>query len=508
MAATKNLFYQFLGVDSNTLLCYAKYVKSLLFLKLILLTTLGILIPLALSLFFISDPVISITIGLLTVFIISAIIFFFLKPLKDLIKSTEELGSGKFNQRVNIKSGDEFEKVGNSFNAMAEKLSHAFQNLDNERGMALIEKVKLEEVLSSIIDGIIALDFNKNVIFSNKAAQEMTGYTQAQLQGQSIDKLIHLFIDKEEIVSNSYCQANFNKSANLIGKMGKQTRINIITTRAEENSQTNVNCILILHDLFKEEELERMKLDFVSMASHELRTPLTSIVGYLSVFSSENKDKLAKEESELIDKALIAAKQLLILVQNLLSVNKIERVQMSVSPEPADYLPILSKAVEDLKSLSAQKNIVLNLIPPQTSLPKILIDPIKIVEVITNLVANAINYTNPGGKVEVTVQVSRAEVTTTISDTGIGIPQEAIPHLFNKFFRISNSTQQASKGTGLGLYIAKSIIEKLDGKIWVESEFGKGSKFSFTLPVVNQSAASVDSNSFISSEIQSGALNY
>lgn len=482
--------------------------KNLLFLKLTLLTTLGILIPLALSLFIIPGPFISIIIGLSAVFILSAIIFLLLKPLRDLIKSSEELGSGKFNQRVSIKTGDEFEKVGNSFNIMAEKLSHAFQNLDNERGLTLTQKVKLEEVLSSIVDGIIALDFNKNIVFSNKAAQEMTGYTQTELQNQSIDKFIHLFIDKEEVLPNSYCQTNFNKSATMVGKMGKQTRINIITTKAEEDSQTNLSCILILHDLFKEEELERMKLDFVSMASHELRTPLTSIVGYLSVFSSENKDKLAKDQLELLDKAQIAAKQLLILVQNLLSVNKIERVQMSVSPQPADYMPILSKAVEDLKSLSAQKNIVLNLVPPQSSLPKLLLDPIKIGEVITNLVANAINYTNPGGKVEVSLGISPTEVTTTISDTGVGIPKEAIPHLFNKFFRVPNSTQQASKGTGLGLYIAKSIIEKLNGKIWAESEFGKGSKFSFTLPAINQAANSIDSNRFISQEIQSGALNY
>lgn len=481
--------------------------KNLLFLKITLLTSLGILIPLFISLSLIHNLVVSIVIGVLATIIISTLIFLFLKPLKDLIKSAEGLASGNFNQRVDIRSGDEFEEVGNSFNAMSVKLSQTFLNLEKEKDLAVAQKNKLDEVLSSIIDGIIAIDFNKNIILSNKAAQEITGYTASELQNQSIDKFIHLFVDYIEILPQSYCQVNFNKSVKLIGKEGKQTKINIMTAKVAEVT-TNLNCILILHDLSKEEELERMKLDFVSMASHELRTPLTSIVGYLSVFTDENKGKLPKEESDLIDKALISARELLILVQNLLSVNKIERVQMSVSIEPTDYLPILSKTMEDLKNLSNQKNIVLTLNPPEQPLPKVLTDPIKIEEVITNLVANAINYTNPGGKVEVTIQASPSEVTTSVSDTGVGIPKEAIPHLFNKFFRVSNTTQQASKGTGLGLYISKSIIEKLNGKIWVQSELGKGSKFSFTLPLATSNLGAIDSNKFIEHEIQSGALNY
>lgn len=447
--------------------------------------------------------------GLLSAILSTGLIFLFLKPLKVLIKSTENFINGNLNQRVDIRSGDEFEAIGNSFNAIAEKLSKSFEKVEKEKFIAIAQNSKLEEVLSSIIDGIIALDFNKNVIFSNKAAQEMTGFSQSELQNQSIEKFIHLFTDNEEVTSQSYCQANFSKPATLVGKSGKQTKINILTVKVTEEKQTNLSCILILHDLSREEELEKMKLDFVSMASHELRTPLTSIVGYLSVFISENKDKLPKEELDLVDKALTSGRELLILVQNILSVNKIERAKMSMIIEPTDYWSVLSKVIDNLKSQSNQKNIVLNLIPPQTPLPKVLIDKLKVEEVITNLAANAINYTNPGGKVEISVTVSQDEVTTTVSDTGVGIPKEALPHLFNKFFRVSNSiAQRMSKGTGLGLYIAKSIVEKLNGKIWVESELGRGSKFSFTLPIVNKKLGALDTNEFIQEAIQSGVLNY
>ena len=411
------------------------------------------------------------------------------KIIKDLIKSTESLGHGNFNQRVNIRSDDEFEK------------------LEREKDVAIAEKNKLAEVLSSIVDGIIAIDFNKNIILSNLAASEITGFTQTQLQGQPIDKLVHLFDAAEEILPKIYCQVNFKRSVKLIGKEGKQTKITLVTAKVGETLHSNLNCILILHDLSKEEELERMKLDFISMVSHELRTPLTSIIGYLSVFTSENKGKLPKEESDLIDRSLISAQQLLILVQNILNVNKIEDSQMSVSIEPIDYSLVLQKAIEDLRGQANQKNIVLTLTIPPT-MPKVLADPIRISEVVTNLLVNAINYTNPGGKVMVTTTLSPNEVTTTVSDTGVGIPKEALPHLFNKFFRVSNQTQKMSKGTGLGLYIAKSIVEKLNGKIWVESEQGVGSKFSFTLPIVTLSSGIVDSSRFVSDEIKSGALNY
>ncbi|OGE27751.1 hypothetical protein A2772_00685 [Candidatus Daviesbacteria bacterium RIFCSPHIGHO2_01_FULL_38_8b] len=390
----------------------------------------------------------------------------------------------------------------------AAQLAPTLRQLETERDIAIAARDKTNEILASVIDGIVALDFNKNVILLNKAAQELTGYSETEIQGRPIDRMIRLFSEQEEILPKTYCQGSFNKPVKVVGKEGKQTKVNLMTTQAEGSVQTNLGCILILHDLSKEEELEQMKLDFVSMASHELKTPLTSIIGYLSVFLDEAGNKLPKENLDLLDKAFVSAKQLQTLIQNLLNVNKIEREQMSVSLEPVDYTAILYKAIEDLKSQANQKNIVLTLTLPSQPLPKVLADSVRLSEVVTNLLANAINYTNPDGKVEITTLVSPTEVTTSITDTGVGIPKEAIPHLFNKFFRVSNQLQKASKGTGLGLYIAKSIIEKLHGKIWVESEVGKGSRFSFTLPVVNQTNNILDSDKFIRSSIQTGALNY
>lgn len=496
-------------VDSNIifLLRYG-VMKNSLFIKLATTSSLVILLTSIISIYLVNNLVVAVAVGMVGAIFTTASVFIFLKPLRDLIKASQDLGAGNFNQRLDLRSGDEFELAGNSFNQMADKIAQTFQKLEKETQTAISEKNKLSEVLSSIIDGIIALDFNRNILFANQAAEQITGFTSAELQGQRIDNLIHLFSDAEEILPKTYCETSFNKSGKLIGKEGKQTSVNVITSGVGEALQTNLSCILILHDLSKEEELERMKMDFVSMASHELKTPLTSIIGYLSVFANENRGKIAKEELDLIDKSVVSARQLLTLIQNLLNVNKIEREEMSVTPEPVDYLPILLKAIDDLKTQANQKDIVLNFNPSPTPLPKILADPIRINEVITNLLANAINYTNPGGKVELIIQVAPDKVTTIISDTGVGIPKEAIPHLFNKFFRVSNQSQKMNKGTGLGLYITKSIIEKLNGKIWVESELGQGSKFYFTLPVAAISSGVLNSNQFMGEQIRAGALNY
>lgn len=441
-------------------------------------------------------------------FLISLLTLLFLKPLQTLIKSAQALGSGNFNQRANIKSLDEFEIVGKSFDLMADNLKRIFETIEQQKNAALFEKSKLDEVLSSIVDGIVALDFNKNIILVNKAAEEITGYKLEEIVHRPIGQIVHVFSDTEEVLPKTYCQSNFNQSARLVGKNGKETKINLLTAQLE-GTQTNISCILILHDLSREEELEEMRLDFVSMASHELRTPLTSIIGYLSVFINENKDKFQKEELALLEKSLTSAQQLLTLIQNLLSVNKIEREQMSVAPQPLDYLPLVTKVVEDLKTQAIQKNIILTLHPAKEELPKVLADPLRIPEVITNLMANAINYTPSGGEVDVFLQVSPNEVTTTVADTGVGIPKEVLSKLFSKFYRGSHQVKQTTKGTGLGLYISKSIIEKLGGKIWVESEEGKGSKFSFTLPLALQrSTGALNTTDFIGQAIQTGSLNY
>ncbi len=466
----------------------------------------GISIPTA-AFFITQNPLISALAGLTALLLSIFAVILVLEPLQTFLKAAHNLSEGNLNYRLDVRSKDEFEDVAASFNLMAQKLAVTFQKFDSDKNLYLAQNNKLEAVLSSIIDGVVAVDNSKNVVFVNKAAEYLTSYTSVDMQGKPVEDFIHLFMESQQISSKTYCQKDYNQRLLLVDKNGKQQRVNLVTTLTSEDLHSNLSCILILHDLSKEEELEQMKLDFVSMASHELKTPLTSIIGYLSVFINENKNKIQKEELELLDRSLVSAKVLFSLIENLLSVNKIEREQLSVAVEPTDYLAILEKSIEDSQTQAKLKNITLTL-NPSPPLPKILLDPIRIGEVINNLISNAIKYTSPGGRVEVGLEIKPTEVITTVSDNGFGIPEEAIPRLFSKFFRVSNEMQKAEKGTGLGLFIAKSIIEKLNGKIWVESEVGKGSKFHFSLPTVSQTQTNINSEKLVSENIQAGALNY
>lgn len=481
--------------------------KFSLRIKLITLTFFAVFAPLiVLNLFNLNRPLLYLAGAASSVFA-SLILLLILKPLDQFIKGASILSQGNLNYQLNLKTGDELQIVSDAFNLMAGKLAISFQKLEKEKDEVATERNRIDSVLSAIVDGIIALDFNKNIIFVNKSAEEITGYRQDELLNKSVEQFIRLYFDKEEILPKTYCNVTFNQAVTLVGRSGKQTKVSLTTSGIENGVQTNLGCLLILHDLSREEELERMKLDFVSMASHELKTPLTSIIGYLSVFIQENRGKIEAGEFDLLEKSLVSAQQLLTLIQNILSVNKIERDQLAVTPQTIDYLSIITKTVDDLSNLAKQKNISLNLNLPQEPLPQVLADPIRINEVISNLVANAINYTSSGGRVEISFKTTPNEVTTVVSDNGIGIPKEAISHLFNKFFRVSSTIQSGQRGTGLGLYIAKSIIVRLGGKIWVESSEGAGSKFYFTLPVASQ-FKTFGSDQFISQSIQMGALNY
>ena len=173
---------------------------------------------------------------------------------------------------------------------------------------------------------------------------------------------------------------------------------------------------------------------------------------------------------------------------NLLPVSRIERGSLQIQSQVADWGAILEEAYNNFLPQAKERQVAFTYIKPKKDLPLVMVDKFRISEVVSNLIGNALNYTPAGGSVEVSTEVTAEEVITQVKDTGPGIPPSAIPKLFTKFFRVSGVLEQGSKGTGLGLYISKAIVDMHKGRIWVESELGKGSLFSFTVPVAkNQS---------------------
>lgn len=417
---------------------------------------------------------------------------FLLRPIMELHQAGFYLKKGDFTHRLSIKTGDEIEEISDIFNSIASNLTQVFQRLNQERTDLINQSSKAEAVLSTIDDAVIAVDLNRNINFFNRAAEGLTGFGANQVVGKPISSIMKIFDKKDEISPLTYCPISTTNSDSLLFSREnlelvgneKQAFVNLTSRQIKEGAAHNLGCIMTLHDITREKQLEAMKMDFVSMAAHELRTPLTSIKGYLSVFIQENEHKFNPDQMMFLQRIGLSTQQLLNLVENLLNVSRVERGTFSVFRQPMDWIDLVKHSVSDLTNRAKEKKIILRYVDSGLQHLSVEADKLKIVEVLNNLIANAINYTHSGGTIWVWVEISHGMAVTHIKDTGIGIPKEAVPHLFSKFFRAHDKLEMV-KGTGLGLYISKAIVELHHGKIWVQSEQGKGSVFSFSLPISN-----------------------
>ena len=359
----------------------------------------------------------------------------------------------------------------------------------------IAERNKLTMVMQSIADGVFALDPSGIVILVNPAVLTMLELDRKDILGKKLDNCLVMSDNEQKLTSKNLLPHKkltkdtvvFQKNELRVSSpSGKQLFVNLTSSGIKEGNEIGLGAIITISDVSKERELEEMKIDFVSMAAHELRTPITSARGYLSLIQDECLDKLSPEQKSYIDKAFISSTQLASLVDNLLAVSRIERGAVNLQIVPANWSKIVKDCLNNFLPLAREKKIKLSVKIPEKLL-QVLVDEFRISEVLSNLLANALAYTKAGGSVKVEIEVNNKEIVTHVLDTGIGIPAEALPRLFTKFFRVSGALEQGSKGTGLGLYISKAIVEMHRGKIWVESKLGEGSTFSFSIPTVQNS---------------------
>jgi PAS domain S-box-containing protein len=399
---------------------------------------------------------------------------------------TQLLEIGQLDSNIKITTGDEIESLANAFKKMAAEL------LQRE-GYLKKEKQERETLLQSLTDGVIAVDSENKIILFNKEAERIIGLTAESILNKNIDEILDVYDQDQHIVFNQYKAQSEEmirklkeKGIYLLNRSGEKIKITMTTTPVISENQTQSGWVITLHDMRKEQELEEMKLDFVSMAAHELRTPLTAIRGYASLLNIQVAQNLDSAGKELINRLLISTENLSNLIDNLLNVSRIERDAFRVDLRPVDITGLIKDIVDGLKQQAYTQNQKLECQLPLEPLPRVYVDPFRIGQVLLNLIGNALNYTQEGGSIVVTAAHKDGFVQVSVKDNGNGIPKEAIPKLFTKFFRVSGQLEQGSKGTGLGLFICKSIIEMHKGKIWVESELGKGSTFTFAVPIATE----------------------
>lgn len=345
-------------------------------------------------------------------------------------------------------------------------------------------------ILEQMGDGVIMTMPNQQISFYNEQAQKLLGFLKEEVLGKEVREMLNIFDPHgKRLCGGRECLiADIAKpdvfSGEVFIEMKEKGRLPAFlharTIRDVKNEV--VGTIFIFRDITKELELERTRREFLAIASHELRTPLTGIKGFLDIILTGDVGEITAQVREQLENAYESTERMIRLVEDLLSASRIERGKIDFLLQAIDPLPFVSEVIGDLSDAAKRKGLSLELREPPKALPQIQADPDRLREILINLLGNAIKFTDEEG-VTVSFEVKGGKLLTSVKDTGIGIAKKDQPHIFKRFYTVETTLARERHGTGLGLYIVKQLVEGMGGEVWFESELGKGSTFSFSLPL-------------------------
>lgn len=396
-------------------------------------------------------------------------------PILKIVQTSRAIGEGDLTAKSDIVRRDEIGVLSDSINKMGASLQ---SYVDRVRG----QRSRLETILNTATESILAIDGTGTVVMANKSAAELSERKVEGIVDRPIrDTFTWQRGGHEAAVDYAAAETRTYDDLEYVGPSGDVHYVKLIVSPVRSAPTQLVQAIVTVHDETKSRELENMKIDFVSMAAHELRTPLAALRGYLELAVYKTKETSGGELGGLMDKALKSTADLNGLISNLLDVSRIERGALALDMQKVDMAQIIQRVIEDSLVLARDKKITLHYEGPDTGCI-VHGDEMALREVVTNLLSNAIKYTGENGRVTVRLQKQDDRYNVSVEDTGIGIPKRALPHLFTKFYRVHGGLDSGSTGTGLGLFITKSILGRHNGTITVDSKEGVGSTFRFTLP--------------------------
>ena len=364
------------------------------------------------------------------------------------------------------------------FNANAAQLRQ--RELEIELRVVTLERERMQSIIQSISDGVLVTDAWDELVLANTSATSVLGMTTTEKRRQPIESVLK---DTKLIGLIREMRANQSTSGRRViehrlTKDGHDRTFKVTLSPIDKEAS---GVLLLMHDMTHEAEVARMKNDFVSHVSHELRTPLASIKAYIEMLiDGEARDE--KQADEFYDVIQNEANRLGRLIDNILDVSRIEAGVVKANKVPLSLTVVLNEALEVIAPQAAAKQItVRHQIEP--AIYQVMADKDMIYRAVLNLLSNAVKYTREGGTVtaSTTIDPSQKKITVSIFDTGVGIPLKALPHVFDKFYRVEQNNGMA-KGTGLGLALVKQVVETVHGgKVAVQSTEGKGSAFTIEL---------------------------
>lgn len=411
---------------------------------------------------------------LLSIIFISVIGPSLVTPITRLTRSVREIQQGNLDLVVKVHSHDEVGELASAFNEMAESLRE-FRRVGRARLLRTQRATQL--ALDSLSDAVAICSPKGEIELSNNTAQFLFGLRPES----SVDKA------ENENVSELFDRAR--RELRPIQPKGYDGAIQIFRNGEEhfytpravpilDDDRRLIGVTLILSDVTCTRQSDEIKGGLISTVSHELKTPLTSIRLATHVLLSGKVGPLTSKQTEILAAAREDSDRLYRIIENLLDIGKMESGRSKVELKSVNTEHLVLKAVEEMRSAYVDRGIEL-LIDVPADVPAVLADSTRIESVFTNLLSNSLKYTSPGGQVTISAKRDDSMVRFFVEDTGSGIPEEYLPHVFEKFFRVPGREQQ--RDSGLGLSIVKEIIEAHGGKIDVASEPGKGTRFVFTL---------------------------
>ena len=355
--------------------------------------------------------------------------------------------------------------------------------IDNARLFARIaaEQQQTQAIIQYMADGLLLIDGRGVIVTCNRALAMMLGLSPAQIVGRKVDAP-DLPPNVAAITALTTHRARTGVlSREVTLETPRPRTLQIFSTTVVEDSGKPIGEVRVVHDVTKERELEQMKDDFMSTVSHELRTPLFSLQGFVEMMLEDDNLDVATRR-EFLTIVQTQAIQLSDMVNNLLDLSRFDEGKLELQRKPVDILPLIRQSVLKLQGFAHQRQINLGTnLPP--ALPTLIGDSQRLEQVLTNLVGNAIKFTNSGGQVRVMASVTKDGLLVEVKDSGIGISPEALSRIFSRYYQVENNSERSAMGSGLGLHIAQRIVEGHGGRIWAESESGQGSSFCFTLPL-------------------------
>lgn len=394
------------------------------------------------------------------------------QPVEQMTRVAKQFASGRLDMRLSIPDATELAELAKALNEMARQLNARIVTIIQERS-------QIQAILSSMIEGVLAVDSQGHIVSINKAAAELLGIDVEKSDGRSIEEVIRdpqlqQFIkntleNKEPSEADCFVTNQEGKSLQLYG------------SSLTDNKGNSSGAVLVLHDITRTRQLEKVRRDFVANVSHELKTPVTSIKGFVETLldGAVNDPQQARRFLEIIAKH---SDRLNAIIEDLLSLSRLEEdsERRRLSFEQTTLKPTLESAIELSKVKADQKNITVELFCDEEVTAKI--NPALIEQAVLNLIDNAIKYSQQKSKIQVSAQREVDQVVIKVSDQGCGIDDEYLDRIFERFYVVDKGRSRKLGGTGLGLSIVKHIAQVHGGGVEVKSTIGEGSTFTITLP--------------------------